>query len=321
MKKYLLEQIDSERKIIESWQKLRHDAEFCDVTLVSGDGIKIRAHKVVLASLSDEFESMLRNENPQQQTLLYLRGVEYSQMVSLLDFIYNGKVSINQDQLDRFLSLANDLKIKGLGEEVQKSFAQNYDNFPIENGSAHEEKPEDMVKMIDSDIDPINTKFSKFYKAGEQLKDCEMYNDQQPMDPLNVVKKEFDPNDIKVKVKTENSNSSLKSCDRCSYQTKVKRHLRMHIEGIHEGVRYPCTKCTYRATTKSGVKHHMKAIHEGIKHNCPLCDFQTGNKSYLIEHTARVHDQTEYTCNKCLNTLTGKHKLDQHMKLKHKEIN
>ena len=62
----LLQLIDSERRILESWRKLRYDDAFCDVTFISSGGIKIKAHKVILASLSAEFETMLKNEDHHQ---------------------------------------------------------------------------------------------------------------------------------------------------------------------------------------------------------------------------------------------------------------
>ena len=40
-------------------------------------------------------------------------------------------------------------------------------------------------------------------------------------------------------------------------------HLKIHVESIHEGVRYPCDKCPYKATTISSLKRHGESIHEG----------------------------------------------------------
>ena len=48
-------------------------------------------------------------------------------------------------------------------------------------------------------------------------------------------------------------------------------HLKIHVESIHEGVRYPCDKCPYKATTISSLKRHGESIHEGVCYSC-ACD-------------------------------------------------
>ena len=45
-------------------------------------------------------------------------------------------------------------------------------------------------------------------------------------------------------------------------------HLKIHVESIHEGVRYPCDKCPYKATTISSLKRHGESIHEGVCYSC-----------------------------------------------------
>ena len=51
--------------------------------------------------------------NPHQHPLLYMKGVKYSDLQSILTFMYNGEVSLPQDDLNSFLEVAEELKIKG----------------------------------------------------------------------------------------------------------------------------------------------------------------------------------------------------------------
>ena len=46
--------------------------------------------------------------------LIYIRGVRFEDLVSILDFIYYGEVSIAQNELTAFLNLAEELQVKGL---------------------------------------------------------------------------------------------------------------------------------------------------------------------------------------------------------------
>ena len=45
--------------LVSSYQRLYNSSDFSDVTLVCGDGQKIKAHKIVLASSSNLFGQML----------------------------------------------------------------------------------------------------------------------------------------------------------------------------------------------------------------------------------------------------------------------
>ena len=45
--------------------------------------------------------------------MLYLRGVTARDMSCVLEFMYHGEVSVAQDDLNTFLQVAEDLKVKG----------------------------------------------------------------------------------------------------------------------------------------------------------------------------------------------------------------
>ena len=77
------------------------------------DDEQIQAHKVILSACSPFFRNVLRR-NPHQHPLLYLKGVKFTDLQSVLNFMYHGKVNVAQEELNSFLSVAEDLKVKGL---------------------------------------------------------------------------------------------------------------------------------------------------------------------------------------------------------------
>ena len=94
-----------EANLSSAFQELRTEADFFDVTLVCGDGQHIEAHKVVLSACSVFFRDLLRKiKHP--QPLLFLKGVKFSEIVSILNFMYEGEVTVVQDDLNSFLSVA-----------------------------------------------------------------------------------------------------------------------------------------------------------------------------------------------------------------------
>ena len=75
------------KNIGDTFEKLRHDSEFTDVTLVCGDGQQVEAHKVILASKSPFFLEILgKNKHP--HPLIYMKGIKFDELNALVDFIY-----------------------------------------------------------------------------------------------------------------------------------------------------------------------------------------------------------------------------------------
>jgi hypothetical protein len=58
--------------------------------------------------------------NPHQHPLLYLKGVKYTDLQSVLNFMYHGEVNVAQDELNSFLAVAEDLRVKGLTQNDQQ---------------------------------------------------------------------------------------------------------------------------------------------------------------------------------------------------------
>jgi len=110
--KFCLRWNDFETNISVAFKELREEKDFFDVTLACEDS-QLQAHKVILSACSPFFRNVLRR-NPHQHPLLYLKGVKYTELLSVLNFMYMGEVNVAQDELNSFLSVAEDLKVKGL---------------------------------------------------------------------------------------------------------------------------------------------------------------------------------------------------------------
>jgi len=110
--KFCLRWNDFESNISVAFRELREDKDFFDVTLACDDD-QIQAHKVILSACSPFFRQILKR-NRHEHPLLYLKGVKYIDLMSVLNFMYHGEVNVAQDELNTFLSIAEDLKVKGL---------------------------------------------------------------------------------------------------------------------------------------------------------------------------------------------------------------
>jgi len=117
--KFCLRWNEFENNISQAFKELRDDKDFFDVTLVCDDE-QIQAHKVILSACSPFFRNVLRR-NPHQHPLLYLKGVKYSDLQSVLNFMYHGEVNVAQEELNSFLAVAEELRVKGLTQNNQQS--------------------------------------------------------------------------------------------------------------------------------------------------------------------------------------------------------
>ena len=98
-----------------SFGLLFEDSNFTDVTLVSADNQQLPAHKVILSTGSHFFrEIFLRNPHP--HPLLYLK-LRYSDLLSLMRFIYLGECDVDQRDIDLFLQTAKELRVEGLSSD------------------------------------------------------------------------------------------------------------------------------------------------------------------------------------------------------------
>ena len=115
--KLCLQWNDFRANVNSAFGKLRDDKEFTDVTLACEDGQQVEAHKVILVASSPFFEKILQN-GKHPHPLIYLRGFQSKDLVAILDFLYFGEANVYQENLDSFLAIADELKLKGLTDQT-----------------------------------------------------------------------------------------------------------------------------------------------------------------------------------------------------------
>jgi len=126
--KFCLRWNDFETNISVAFRELRDDKDFFDVTLACDDE-QIQAHKVILSACSPFFRNVLRR-NPHQHPLLYLKGVKYTDLQSVLNFMYHGEVNVAQEELNSFLAVAEDLRVKGLTQNQSGGSSSRTNSTP-----------------------------------------------------------------------------------------------------------------------------------------------------------------------------------------------
>ncbi|XP_026321211.1 zinc finger and BTB domain-containing protein 17-like isoform X2 [Hyposmocoma kahamanoa] len=93
-----------------------------DVTLSCRDGT-LKAHKLVLSACSPYFEQIFK-DNPCQHPVVILKGIPFSEINLLVEFMYKGSVDVQELDLQSLMHTASELEIRGLAYEARDNAAQ-----------------------------------------------------------------------------------------------------------------------------------------------------------------------------------------------------
>ena len=93
-------------------KEMRDLEEFCDVTLVSEDRERIRAHRVVLASASTTFRDIFQSEEDNSEyQVIHMKGIKSVFMKAMVDLIYEGETRIQENKCEEFLNILEQYKL------------------------------------------------------------------------------------------------------------------------------------------------------------------------------------------------------------------
>ena len=117
--KFSLRWNDFERTISSSLSEIREAEEFLDVTLACGED-QIKAHRLIISACSPLLRKIVTRTAAQANPFIYLKGIKFEDLLACLQFMYQGEVSVAQENLNSFLSAAEELKVRGLTQEARK---------------------------------------------------------------------------------------------------------------------------------------------------------------------------------------------------------
>ncbi|XP_046663237.1 longitudinals lacking protein, isoforms A/B/D/L-like isoform X4 [Homalodisca vitripennis] len=100
--------------LISVFDTLLENGTLVDCTLAA-EGQYLKAHKVVLSACSPYLETLL-SQHYEKHPIVILKDVKFTELKSMMDYMYRGEVNISQDQLGTFLKAAESLQIKGLSD-------------------------------------------------------------------------------------------------------------------------------------------------------------------------------------------------------------
>ena len=265
--KFCLQWDDFSENIKKSFRDLRQDSDFADVTLVCEDGHQIEAHKVILASASTFFKTILANYR-HSHPLIYMRGVKSPDLGPMIDFLYFGEANVSQENLESFLAIASELEVQGLRRSLDDNDA-DYSNI---KDVEPETKPFAKAALKDSKLkiyQQDHPKLQIYHQQDQSQQGTEGAESEESRTSdgfENVAKEEYEKNllhpeftgdlqkldrDVKLMMGTsenffkkgQNGTVHGKICKVCGKEGQATDVMR-HIEAHHvEGISIPCKFC------------------------------------------------------------------------------
>jgi len=315
--KFCLRWNDFESNISTAFRELREDKDFFDVTLACEDD-QIEAHKVILSACSPFFKSVLKR-NKHQHPLLYLKGVKFADLVAVLNFMYHGEVNVAQEELNTFLGIAEELKVKGLTSNgpsktnsiKPKEIPTSEDISPPQKKTKmFQPNPVSPVKPIvsiasDDDIqevqvnpvklEPIistpsmdNMVISNPFAAGASGQGTSMVennsifaDDFGEFENYDEGGEGFDHSILPEQMNADGNKDLNSLCDSmiAKYENEGQSAAKY---------RYMCNPCGKVITSKKDMRRHVET-HLDISHPCSVCQRTFKTRSSLALHYSLYH--------------------------------
>ena len=265
--KFSLKWNDFHSNVSRSFSLYRTEEYLYDVTLVSDDHNKVSAHKLVLSASSEYFRNIFMN-NPHSHPLLCLDGISFEELNNIMDYIYNGEVQIYKEKLDRFLGIAQRLKLQGLIENFAKENEKEVNKISFDASNDHHDEQSEYVGdgtelehygdnseedgHVPHDFSNLEVKLEETEDAGPNV-DCTNINLQDIKDKINEYIIECDDKSFQCSL-----------CGKMSYKNPKgtqKHALQRHIETHLEGLSYACPICQKAFKTRNSLTYHKSTYH------------------------------------------------------------
>ena len=164
--KYILKRHSYSDHLRKMMKEMMISGQFADVTLVTDDNEQIMAHRNILSTCSPVFKDILQLDSNNTNSVIYLRGIQHSEMESIMQFIYLGEAKFYEERMSEFLMVSKNLEIKELSTGIEMNgFIQiipshemsNVGNrktlLKLDQTSSNEETTEHDNNLVDEDLE------------------------------------------------------------------------------------------------------------------------------------------------------------------------
>ena len=323
-------------------KELMMNEDFSDVTLVTEDKKHIKANINILSACSPVFKDILKKEKSSNQ-IMYLRGIQFSEMESIIQFIYLGEATLYKERMDEFLAVAKSLEIKELTQAETNDESES-EPSPSSDQVRSNDEWEDSSEISDA----INIKQSQQYRRGkveaEAGKNVELDKEPSSSDQVQApgklneqsvisedIKKQAQQQDIvgggvetddEPKVEPSSSDQ-VQSNEKFDEPFEISDNIEKQAQHQNRKLRVEKDK---KLDEPSVISENMNKQSPGRrekvesvikKYECLQCHKTFSVKGAYYYHKKTAHISAKYACNQCDYQATQKGNLDRHINKTH----
>jgi len=283
--KYCLRWNDFTTNLSSAFNELRGDEDFFDITLITEES-EIRCHKLILGACSPHFRNIIRRLSSVQNPAIYLRGVRHEDIKNILEFMYLGMVNVAQEDLDSFLSVAQDLCIKGLTQDGQQTSNSSSSVPPPSSSPGMKSTPPPAKRAkLKSNGDNVKSSVPIPKKEPKMDPDCIQIVDESPADDQGDTMEGYEDY-------YEAGPSDPGAEDGKDYMLDEDPQAELGLCDLEDGSSL-CLKCHKKFSNPAQARVHYREIHctDRSQKNwtCPICQKSFAIRRYMANHMRITH--------------------------------
>jgi len=291
--KYCLRWNDFTSNLSSAFNELRDDEDFFDITLITEES-EIRCHKLILGACSPHFRNIIRRLSAVQNPAIYLRGVRHEDIKNILEFMYLGMVNVAQEDLDSFLSVAQDLCIKGLTQDGggnQQSQSQTSSTHQTPSASASNSPMKHHIANT-----PPPAKRAKLKSNGDNFKSSQAVPKKEPIkaepDIVQIDETSGDQGDMEGYEDYYGGEAGPSDPGDDGKDMWTEEPKELGLCDLDDGSTM-CLKCHKKYGSRVHAKTHFKEVHQVDRnercHFCPICQKSFAVQRYMVNHMKTIH--------------------------------
>ena len=259
-----------------AFSKIREYEDYVDVTLACAED-QVQAHKVIVASFSPILAGILKRQKS-NHPVIYLKGIKSVDLINVVNFMYEGQVSLAASNLDSFFDVANKLQVEGLFHRDEVEINTEMDESPLEaaNGDVMDRSDMDgtdekVIVKVESEDSDIQTDYLDYGNEQEVGEVSDVQSDffvnhnvanvggdcEAVWEPPNII------NNLKMFTSVGNGKWSCNVCNKMiiGNKSQIKRHVIIHVPGQEVS----CNICGNVFKNKYSFESHKSRTHGNLK--------------------------------------------------------
>ena len=171
------------------------------------------------------------------------------ELSGILDYIYNGEVRIFENEIERFLDIAQRFQLDGL---IGNDSADQESGFKEQN--MYEDQNYKAVESFETnDLDETSSNED----VEKKIAIPRQYQNNTENRVIAGTLTSIEELNQKIAENLGKDENGKHCCNICGQTSKHSGHIKEHIETHFEGLSFPCPQCPY-----IGMRHHINRMHK-----------------------------------------------------------